>query len=398
MGNSFLVPFLEKLGISEPHKGNWTVTCEQEKVDVMLVRNNPKSIVLIENKSEGAQDQPNQLYRYFYNSMCNRVHRSAKEAVSYISSNPSEFKIVYLTHNAFKVPEQQSITCPAEKSYDEIRKDATDLNAMNGLLVQWTFEKEILDWLKKCQVVADSEGALRVTDFVKQYLEYWEKRILWYSNLSMEESKKLETLLLNTKENFISGLKIQIEINGLKQKIQALIAAEATKEFSQLSSLRLDKGNWHDIDINSEYEGFILYSNKFTYPWECPMIYLINNELYLVYFPKKSNEKDRNDLIKDFVNNNIRSLVELGFNIEDLDDQTKLINNKYKIYANINLAIIASKVLKSPEDSMSKANKQERIFSYYKNESYIFKAYSNEISLLSKNDVINEILSIQFAS
>lgn len=62
-GKLFLSAFLEYIGFE---KEEWIITTEEGRVDVLLRRLNPLGAVIIENKSNWAEDQPNQLYRYWY--------------------------------------------------------------------------------------------------------------------------------------------------------------------------------------------------------------------------------------------------------------------------------------------------------------------------------------------
>lgn len=68
-GTLFLAEFLRLLGISEPDSStahDWAVTAEIGRVDVLIRRVHPHTVVVIENKSNYAVDQPNQLYRYWH--------------------------------------------------------------------------------------------------------------------------------------------------------------------------------------------------------------------------------------------------------------------------------------------------------------------------------------------
>lgn len=67
--NLFLLDFLTLLNIESPEVGKWQITCEYDRIDIMLKREYPLSIIIIENKSNFAEDQPNQLYRYWYNQI-----------------------------------------------------------------------------------------------------------------------------------------------------------------------------------------------------------------------------------------------------------------------------------------------------------------------------------------
>lgn len=67
--DKFLMKFLEMAGIEDPQEGTWYATAETGRVDVMLKRTNPYSVIIVENKSNWAGDQSNQLYRYWYENM-----------------------------------------------------------------------------------------------------------------------------------------------------------------------------------------------------------------------------------------------------------------------------------------------------------------------------------------
>ena len=59
-GNLFLIELLALLGIKSPEDGKWHVTAEQGRIDILIQRSNPCSIIIIENKSNRAGDQKNQ--------------------------------------------------------------------------------------------------------------------------------------------------------------------------------------------------------------------------------------------------------------------------------------------------------------------------------------------------
>ena len=84
-GNFFLKRFLEKLGIENPSQGTWRVSVERGNIDILLKRNCPKSIIVIENKSNWAVDQNNQLYRYWHQEMYEETLYSCVCAFLYLS-------------------------------------------------------------------------------------------------------------------------------------------------------------------------------------------------------------------------------------------------------------------------------------------------------------------------
>lgn len=70
--------FLEYIGF-EKDEGNeeWIITAEEGRVDVLLRRQNPLGAVIIENKSNWAGDQPNQLKDFLTD---NGFHESRENA------------------------------------------------------------------------------------------------------------------------------------------------------------------------------------------------------------------------------------------------------------------------------------------------------------------------------
>lgn len=56
-GNSFLQLFLKHIGLDTQDGDEWIFTAEAGRVDVMLKRFHPSSVVIIENKSNWAGDQ-----------------------------------------------------------------------------------------------------------------------------------------------------------------------------------------------------------------------------------------------------------------------------------------------------------------------------------------------------
>ncbi len=117
-GAFFLNLFLEKLGIESPEKGKWFVTPEKERIDILIKRNHPHSVIVIENKSENAIDQPNQLYRYWYY----QIYTPTKSlGTKYSLGKKDKYRIVYLPSESFKKPTPNTLSKP------ESLKAETDL-------------------------------------------------------------------------------------------------------------------------------------------------------------------------------------------------------------------------------------------------------------------------------
>ena len=141
-GKLFLSAFLEYIGF-EKDKGNeeWIITAEEGRVDVLLRRLNPLGAVIIENKSNWAGDQPNQLYRYWYEN----IHKCKEDSdTDYYSKHP-EYKIVYLVPDKAKQINDNSKTRPIDYPID-----LPDKLPMEPIVMD--FHEDIPKWLRKCMV------------------------------------------------------------------------------------------------------------------------------------------------------------------------------------------------------------------------------------------------------
>ena len=149
-GKLFLSAFLEYIGF-EKDEGNeeWIITAEEGRVDVLLRRLNPLGAVIIENKSNWAEDQPNQLYRYWYEN----IHKRKEDSdTDYYSKHP-EYKIVYLVPDKAKQINDNSKTRPIDYPID-----LPDKLPMEPIVMD--FHEDIPKWLRKCvvSVYEDNSG------------------------------------------------------------------------------------------------------------------------------------------------------------------------------------------------------------------------------------------------
>lgn len=162
-GNKFLVEFLKLLKIEEPHKGDWSITAETGRIDVLLKRSSPPSIIIIENKSNWATDQQNQLYRYWYQE----IYSKTKETnVSFYTDNLTKYRIIYLPPNEFKQPEPHSYSRPNEENW----KNSNLPEQMPLTLEIRTFKEFITIWLENC-ICSLPESNHRMREYLKQYNE-----------------------------------------------------------------------------------------------------------------------------------------------------------------------------------------------------------------------------------
>jgi hypothetical protein len=161
-GRLFLAEFLKMLNFEKPEEGYWTVTAEEGRIDVLLRRRNPLSVIIIENKSNDAIDQPNQLYRYWYQEIY-------RDQPTHLKSDQSgHYRIVYLSSGDCKKPGNNSLQRPAD----------WDKNLPQKLPIEpdlWSFDKHIIQWLGQCRDLLP-RGNFRMRDYLNQYIELWSKQ------------------------------------------------------------------------------------------------------------------------------------------------------------------------------------------------------------------------------
>ena len=156
-GKLFLSAFLEYIGFE---KEEWIITTEEGRVDVLLRRLNPLGAVIIENKSNWAEDQPNQLYRYWYENI-HKCEEDCKE--SYYKEHP-EYKIVYLVPDKTKHINSNSTSRPID--YPE---DLPEELPMKPKVM--TFHMDIHKWLGGCMKGLPAENT-PLRNLIAQYIEY----------------------------------------------------------------------------------------------------------------------------------------------------------------------------------------------------------------------------------
>ena len=163
----FLNVFLDLLKIKRfSDNENWIVTAEKGRIDVLLKRVQPQhSVVVIENKSNYATDQNNQLYRYWYQEIYKTI--SDRHLPKDYILNPPEcyYQLLYLSPEHWKIPSTNTLTKPAEWNNDlpkEVPLKAKHL-LFSGFVCQWL--KISLELLPK-----DNH---RIREYVTQYVEHW---------------------------------------------------------------------------------------------------------------------------------------------------------------------------------------------------------------------------------
>lgn len=161
-GNLFLLSFLNQIGIENPEKGQWIVTAEKGRIDILLKRVHPHSVVVIENKSNFAVDQNNQLYRYWHQEI---YYPNRHRRIDYTGKHPEKYQIIYLTPSDSKHPTSNSLIKPKDWPID-----LPSIIPITPIILR--FNIEIVDWLSySIQKIPNTN--YRLTEYIKQYIEFW---------------------------------------------------------------------------------------------------------------------------------------------------------------------------------------------------------------------------------
>jgi len=187
----------------------YEVTAEKGGNDILIINSDGSKIIIIENKSNWAEDQPNQLWRYWYE----RIYSKNK-----ISN--TKYKILYLVPNSKKKPDNQTRTAPKHLNVDENIKELPH----DKLKIVY-YKDEIDSWLDKCLSIAENKP--EVYFYLKQYKDFWRlklsdnsiffhdtfigKKEQWYTFLEM--TKQIGRIKNNWWEIFFKELNQKIEIN-----------------------------------------------------------------------------------------------------------------------------------------------------------------------------------------
>lgn len=159
----FLKLFLKRIGVEFQDADEWVVTAETGRVDVMLKRFFPRSVVIIENKSNWAGDQPNQLYRYWYQN----IHQSEEDCNPEYYINHPEFKIVYLVPSKDKILSDNSMERPIDYPVN-----LPDVLPITPYI--FSFNEEVSDWFVEC-INALPEENTPLINLITQYIDYCKK-------------------------------------------------------------------------------------------------------------------------------------------------------------------------------------------------------------------------------
>ena len=167
-GDMFLKSFLDMIKLSYSDE-KWEIQKEQKagvkgRIDLLISSN--KKIVIVENKIRNADNQKNQLYRYWKNAILDKGFE--------------ESKIIYLARSRknkdFEKDLSDSKSKPKNPTYDKLIGLPNVLEHKVDIL---GYKEDILPWLKGCLTkISDQNNPiasnLRLIIMLEQYIEYIE--------------------------------------------------------------------------------------------------------------------------------------------------------------------------------------------------------------------------------
>jgi hypothetical protein len=156
----FLKVFLETLGYEYNNKFDWIVSSESLSIDLWIRSKDFTKSIIIENKSNYAGDQGNQLYRYWYTGMYLKQLN--------VTGDRCKNTIIYLTPNENKRPDDQTCSKPDNLKSKYILPDRIPFE-----IVIWTYSNQVVGLLKNC-IDLLPKCNYSILDYLKQYTEYWE--------------------------------------------------------------------------------------------------------------------------------------------------------------------------------------------------------------------------------
>ena len=192
--------FLDFIGVDKSKYENCEVEREESKIDILI--KTEKNCIIIENKLNWAKDMPEQLFRYY-----NECKNNKKLEVD---------KIVYLSPNSWKQPEEQSIKeIPKELIKTIIGYDGEN-NDFYTMVLQKSLEemnnKEPKEWrlllehylkiLRKTGVTKMDTLTKKFYEKIKEEPQEYEKIKLivnMYNNLTTTRANSLISKFINGK-------------------------------------------------------------------------------------------------------------------------------------------------------------------------------------------------------
>ena len=202
-GGTFLKLFLDKLefNTTDFNPKQWRVYVERNNIDILL--QSDQISIVIENKSNGAVNQNNQLYRYWDSAIYQFHHKNIERA-----EDKNYSRIVYLPDGWWydRNPTEQTKERPDYLSAEEYPEKLNE-----NIITTWTYVKEIKEWLTECANSISESNIIKY--FINNYITYWSKTKIKDKQYMEILKKHLETIEdwknLNEVVNQFQNLKSQ---------------------------------------------------------------------------------------------------------------------------------------------------------------------------------------------
>jgi hypothetical protein len=137
----------------------WEVTAEKERFDIRIRNTNSTKIIIIENKSNWADDKENQLYRYWYKGIYLAQLKYENGGIPFFS------RMLYLSPSDYQQPSEQSILRPPD-----LPKDLPDKVPPGTIKIVY-FNEHIVKWLDLCLNELNEQHEIYY--YLNQYRDYW---------------------------------------------------------------------------------------------------------------------------------------------------------------------------------------------------------------------------------
>ncbi|WP_297890764.1 PD-(D/E)XK nuclease family protein [Capnocytophaga sputigena] len=215
-GGTFLKLFLDKLefNTTDFNPKLWRVYVERNNIDILL--QSDQISIVIENKSNGAENQYNQLYRYWDSAIYQFHHKDLEKA-----ENKNYSRIVYLPDGWWydRKPTEQTKKRPDYLSVEEYPEKLNE-----NIITTWTYIKEINEWLTECANSVSETNIIKY--FINSYITYWSKtklkdkqymQILKNHLDTVEDWKNLNEIInqaQNLKSQWIANFEKEIKVEN----------------------------------------------------------------------------------------------------------------------------------------------------------------------------------------
>ena len=314
-GGLFLKLFLQELRIigekDDINPNDWIIEVEKrsnsrDQIDILIQSHRLEVSIVIENKSNGAEDQPHQLYRYWESAIYN-FHNGNKEK----SLDPKYSRVVYLPKNGAPSLQTRTRMKDYKEPYPEILEledKELELDKQNGKIIScWTYYKDIRDWLVNCKNAIHEESNI-IKHFIKNYIEFW------------DIIKLKEDFYMNELSTILKDLEDWQNVTQLADTVNSL------------------KKQWAD-DFNSQL-ATIEYHSSFIYDKGCDDASYFNDfhwtyggtwgDIAFIYEPHKglSIWKDRAGKIRDKYKEKLLNIFKDDFDISQDSNSNYLMHLK----------------------------------------------------------------------